>query len=426
MFRYATLLSLVLVACGDDGGGRPQPTVCGTHPGGGLADFDIPCDPGPNGIFVTASGESFSKDGYPFPPTDPDAVTFVDGWEITYDHVLTTFDNVTLSDNPDKSDTDQSLCDDGKGGAVKCGTGTSVLAQVTGPFAVDLHLGGPLADADGADMDATPIAAFTGLNKQGNAAFDPSAKYAFGDEVVVASMTAKNVNLDADGVTAYQEMVTNGYTTYLIGTATWKGNNNGDLANSGCTQTAVVPAYDFSVLPKTIKFRIGLKAPTTYRNMQNPALMGNPHPNEENPRGIATVANQSTIAQATFHIDHAFWESFVHDSPAHFDSFAVKYAGMTTTPTLKLEDFKGFAFKPFVDAQGNQVPWRSCLDAATYTPPGTGAMTFDTLSIPVDLTGDPTQVIRDFYDYTTYNHSTFGHLNADGLAYVDREYPSPQ
>ena len=71
------------------------------------------------------------------------------------------------------------------------------------------------------------------------------------------------------------------------------------------------------------------------------------------------------------------------------------------------------------------MPWRSCVDVATYAPPGSGAMTFDTLTIPVSPGGDPAQVIRDFRDYVLYNHSTFGHLNADGLSFVDRQYPSP-
>lgn len=96
-----------------------------------------------------------------------------------------------------------------------------------------------------------------------------------------------------------------------------------------------------------------------------------------------------------------------------------------TAPTATLEDFKNYAFKPFVDHQNHQVPFRSCVDAATYTAPGTAAMAFDTLTIPVNPTGDPAMVIRDFSDYTTYNHSTFGHLNADGLSFVDRQYPSP-
>jgi hypothetical protein len=422
-------VGLELAACGGDDA-RPDPTVCGHNSGAGvLADHDVPCDPGGDGVLVTASGEEFAKDGYGFPATDPDAVVFVDGWAVTYDRVLTTVDHITLSNGPDKVPTDQSQCDDGKGGTILCGTGSSVVAEVDGPFAIDVHQGGPLADADGGEMDAAPIAAFTGRNQEGNVAFDSTTKYAFGFEVVAATTAAKNVNLDAAALTDYQEMVQKGYTTYLIGTATWLGNNNGDVGNSGCTQTTVTPAYDFSVLPTTIHFRIGLPAPTVYRNAQNPALMGDPQPNEENPRGIATTSNASTIAQVTLHLDHVFWESFVHDSPAHFDQFAARYAGMTGPVTLTFEDFKGYAFAPFVDAQGNQVPWRSCLDVADYTPPGQGAMAFDTLSIAVNPTGqcDATKcdVIRDFYDYTLYNHSTFGHLNADGLSFVDRQYPSP-
>lgn len=423
MIRSACILVLIVAACGDDGG-RPPPEVCDHNSGMGvLADFDVPCDPGGNGVLITASGESLAKDGYAFPPAGPDDVFFVDGWAITYDRVLTTFDHVTLSLGPDKSPTDQSQCDDGKGGSILCGTGGSVVAEVDGPFAVDLHEGGPLADADGADLDAVPVAALTGRNLEHNVAFDATTKYAFGFEIVKATASARNVNLDAADLTDYREMVTKGYTTLLVGTATWRGNNNGALPG-GCTQTSLTPPYDFAALPSTVKFRIGLSAPTAYRNAQNPALMGEPFPNEEHPRGIQTAANTSTIAQATFHLDHLFWESFVHDSPAHFDPFAARYAGMTN-PTLALEDFKGYAFQPFVDARGRQLPWRSCVPAATYAPPGDGAMRFDTLTIPVNPTGNPAQVIRDFYDYTLYNHSTFGHLNADGLSFVDRQYPSP-
>jgi hypothetical protein len=418
-------LYLALAACGSGDSGEAAPKICSTSSGMGmLADLDVPCMPGGNAILLTASGEGFAKDGYAFPPASPDDVYFVDGWSITYDRILTTFDHVTLSRGPDKVPTDQSRCDDGKGGTILCGTGSSVLAEVDGPFAIDLHQGGTLADADGVAMDAAPFGALTGLNKQGNTAFDATAKYAFGFEVVKATKSAHNINLDAADLTDYQDMVTKGYTTLLVGTATWKGNNNGSDTNSGCTNTTVTPAYDFTTLPRTIKFRFGLIAPTVYRNAQNPALTGAANPNEEHPRGVQTAANQATIAQLTFHIDHVFWESFVHDSPAHFDSFASRYAG-AAAPTATMEDFKSFAFKPFVDALHHTVPFRTCVDATTYAPPGDAAMTFDTLTIPVNPTGDPATVIRDFYDYTTYNHSTFGHLNADGLSFVDRQYPSP-
>jgi hypothetical protein len=413
MFRSKLTLpfSLVILAplsfsCGDDtssntpdaGGTCTTTTTSGM---GVLQDFCAPEDPGGNGILMTASGEDLALSGYAFPPATPDDFALVDGWEIRFDRVLSTFDHVTLSDDPDKSPTDQSQ------------TG-GVVAEVDGPFAVDLHKGGSVVGKGGGDERAAPFAALTGQNKKGNAAFDPTVRYAFGFEIIKATTTAKNVNLDAADLADYQEMVTKGYTTFLVGTATFKG--------TGCTST--IPAYDFTKIPTTIKFRFGYVAPTTYINAQNPdndpaaAL-----PNEEHQRGLHTVQNQSTIAQATFHIDHILWESFVHDSPAHFDAFAAKYAGMTTTPTAKLEDFKGFAFKPFVDALGQPFPWRSCL--ADYTPPTGGAMTFDTLGVPVNPSGDPATSIRDFYDYNTYNHSTFGHLNSDGLAFVKRTYPSP-
>jgi len=417
MTRFLTL-ALLLAGCSSDSS-RPEPKVCDTNSGMGvLQDFDVPCDPGGNGILITMSGEAFAKNGYAFPPQSPDDVVFVDGWAVSYDRVLSTVDRITLSRDPDKSPTDQSQCADASGNAVLCATDKSIVAEIDGPFVMDLHKGGPLADADGADMDAAPIAALTGLNKEGNKAFDTTATYAFSFDVVPATADAKNVNLDADDLTDYQEMIAKGYTTMLVGTATWQGGN-------ACTQTTVTPAYDFGVLPTTIHFKLGLAAPTDYLNAQNPAGQGTPFPNEENPRGVQTSANQSTIAQVTLHLDHAFWESFVHDSPAHFDSFASRYAGMTTVPMMTLEDFVGYGFQPFVDPQGHQVPWRSCLPPADYTPPGTGAMSFDTLTVPVNPTGDPTQVIRDFSDYTRYNHSTFGHLNADGLSFVARQYPSP-
>jgi hypothetical protein len=120
-----------------------------------------------------------------------------------------------------------------------------------------------------------------------------------------------------------------------------------------------------------------------------------------------------------------FWDSVVHDSPAHFDTYASKLAGVTTPTTITLDDFKGYKFAPFVDAQAHPLPWRSCL--ASYPLPTTSAaVSLDTQGIPIDPAGDPATSLRDFYDYTLYNQSTFGHLNSDGLSFVDRQYPSPR
>jgi hypothetical protein len=62
-----------------------------------------------------------------------------------------------------------------------------------------------------------------------------------------------------------------------------------------------------------------------------------------------------------------------------------------------------------------------------YQPPNTSSqMGFDSLSIPYNPAGNPAMVIRDYQDYMRYDQSTQGHLNSDGLCYVQRHYPSPQ
>ena len=38
---------------------------------------------------------------------------------------------------------------------------------------------------------------------------------------------------------------------------------------------------------------------------------------------------------------------------------------------------------------------------------------------------DPATSMRDYADYMTYDQSTQGHLNSDGLCFVSRHYPSP-
>jgi hypothetical protein len=300
-----------------------------------------------------------------------------------------------------------------------------VIAEVDGPFAIDLHKGGAIVNPDGDPTEA--VAALTGQNKKGNAAFDSSERYAFGFEVVKATTSARNIDLDADDLVDYQTMVDNGYTTLFVGTATWKGNNGGSLTASGCATTD--DSYDVSAIStRPVHFKLGVTAPTIYRNAQNPSNdPAAPLGDEEHQRGVHTVANDQTVAQVTFHLDHMFWDSFVHDSPAHFDPFAARYAGSATDPEAVMEDYVGYALTPFVDDQGNTLPWRDCVGG---TLPTTTAMSFDTQGINVVPNGEcdarSCDLIRDFYDYTLYNQSTFGHLNADGLSFVDRRYPSPR
>ena len=59
-------------------------------------------------VQFSASGEELALGGYGFPPADADAARFVDGWEVRFTKVIAVFDQVTLSENPDLSPTDQS------------------------------------------------------------------------------------------------------------------------------------------------------------------------------------------------------------------------------------------------------------------------------------------------------------------------------
>jgi hypothetical protein len=375
--RALTLAGLVATAMG-----------CGSSNNGGTVQF-------------TASGEVLALGGYTFPPASPGAAVFVDGWEVKFEELLVTFDNITLSENPDKSPTDQSQTD-------------RAVAQVKGPWAVDLHKGGPRPGKGGSGEQALDVATVQNQNLNGNRPFDETKRYAFGFDIVPASSAANKLNLDATGSADYATMVQNGWTVLYVGTATFKG--------TSCTTTG---PYNYNQPQfQTVKFRFGFKSPATYVNCQNPDNQGAPFPNEEHQRGVQIKSNTTVIAQATVHTDHPFWESFMHDSPAHFDQIAARAQCSSGTCTVTLDDVRTVDFTSFTDRAGNNLPWRSCL--STYTPPDTSpAMDFDTLGIPYNPSGNPSQAIRDYYDYMTYNQSTQGHLNADGLCFVSRNYASP-
>src|ERR1041384_3064218 len=106
-------------------------------------------DNGPGGkIQFTASGEVLALGGYAFPPATADDPAFVDGWEVRFSKFLTTIDHITLSENPATSHT--SPTDQAKTG--------NVVAKLDGPWAIDLHKGGPLEGKGGSDEQAYPIA----------------------------------------------------------------------------------------------------------------------------------------------------------------------------------------------------------------------------------------------------------------------------
>jgi hypothetical protein len=382
LLESTLLSSLLLAGCGNTAGGA------GT-------------------VQLTASGEVLALGGYAFPPAmagDPD---FVDGWEVHFSKFIVVIDNVTLSENPDAAPTDESQ------------TG-KLVARLTGPWAIDLHRGGALPGKGGQGEQAFPIATLQNQNLNGAAAFDPSARYAFGFDSVPATANAQLLQLDANDPD-WLAMVQNGWNVLYAGTATWRGN----AAGVACTSTNA--SFDFTKLPTTVDFRFGFATPTSYINCQNPdndparGLSG-----EDHQRGVQVLGNTITVAQVTFHTDHPFWESFAHDTPAHFDqlaSLAVKQADGRYLVTL--DGAKGVNYTAFKDPAGNPLPWRAC--DAQYMPPNNNPqMGFDSLDTPYDPTGSPKSFMRDYWDFMRYDQSTQGHLNSDGLCFVRRQYDSPQ
>jgi hypothetical protein len=408
-------------------------------------------DPGANAFLITISGEVNALAGYPYPPFDVSQTWMVDGWNWKIEKYIVVVDKITLWSNPNLSPTDQSQ----HGPAV---------AQVNGPFVVDLHKGGPIDGKGGGGEQALAITTIKNQNLNGNAAFDPSTTYGFGFSTVQApgDGSAINVNLDETEQADYDYMVQGGYSVYYYGTATWAGNAAG--APSGfamCTQTSTNAsvavdsdsggadggdeeggaadaaamtsgAYDFTKLPPTMTFQLGFSTPTNYVNCVNYTVS---EQENQTVRGVQTSTSQSVVAQITVHMDHPFWESFEENSPVHWDQIAAQYVGVPN-PVAHTEDLKGVPFNPFTDKNGIVMPWRDC-EPMDYTPPGNGAMSFSTLSVPqnpngvctgttpADFSTDNCPAIRDYYDYIRYNQSTQGHLNSQGLCYIDRQYPAP-
>jgi hypothetical protein len=173
---------------------------------------------------------------------------------------------------------------------------------------------------------------------------------------------------------------------------------------------------------------------TSYVNCDNqdndpgPPLNAEPHQ-----RGIAFKANTYVVGEVTFHTDHPFWESTLHDTPAHFDQFAAQAVGVDAGggnhPLVHFEDTLGIDYRAFTDKQGAPLPWRIC-DPNYQNPNGgsrVGQMGFEPRGVSPTCTNmDPSTGFCDYLDFSKYDQSTQGHWNgADSLCFVQRNYPSP-
>ncbi|HTQ02872.1 MAG TPA: hypothetical protein VMI54_03405, partial [Polyangiaceae bacterium] len=338
-------------------------------------------------------------------PSSPDDTFLVDGWIFRLTHEIVVIDHIELWEDPDLVPGDQSQ------------HGANV-AHLDGPWAIDLHLGGPLTGEGGDPEKAQPFAVIK--RRDDGSKFDTTVRYAFGFDTVPATADAKNVNLDDDGIAEFQKMIDNGYSVLYVGSVSRP-------SDDACAD-AGGKAYDFSTLPTTLNFQLGFSTPTSYTNCQNgsefPGVEG--INGEDYPRGIQFSADSSVVGQVTVHADHPFWESFAEDSALRFDQIAAQYVGVKK-PVATVEDMAGVDFTAFTDNNGNVLPMRSCVDGSLYSPPYSPGdqLHFDPLKVPVNRRADPAKALRDYFDYIRYTQSTQGHLNSQGLCFVDRHFPSP-
>jgi hypothetical protein len=345
------------------------------------------CDYGNNAIGgsiqFTASGGAQAVNGYDFPPTDG---RFVDGWEVRFDRVLVTVDKLTVSGDPESP------------------TPGAVVAEMDGPWAIDLSKQGSAAGKNGDPETAVPISILYDQIGNNGHPFDITKRYGFGYDLVAASASANMLNLDAPAQLDYADMIKSGDAVLYVGTATWKGDDPSNTA--GCTTSAPFVAP----LPRVVKFKLGFATPATYDRCQNPDFDGAGTNGAAHPGGLNVQAGSQTVAQISLRNDQPFWQSLLQESAAHFDPIAARATcDASGSCTVTTDDLKGQSYTAFTDKTGNPLPWRNCVGAAFSPPPG-AQMRF----------ADAIPGVADYRDYVITNQSGQGQLNAGGACTVTR------
>ena len=324
-------------------------------------------------LIITASGEALGQEGFDFPGA-ADEPSFGDGWAVKFEHFYAGIADVTLSRDPDKNPKDQSVY------------GADV-AELAGPWIVDLTPGGPVKGKSG--EGTVELGRIPNLNLAGNSAFSTTEKYALGYSFAVPTDAATKVSVGANDANV-AEMKAKKYAILYVGTATFKG-------DSSCA-----PAADDAALkdlPKVVHFKFGYTATPHFENCQNPDLG---EAEDGSPRGIQFKESGDTVAQLTVHGDHPFWNSNKEDAPLAFDALAyaalVKGKGTAENPLL-LEDLAGVPFAP-VRLNGKGIPTRVCGGAPNAS----------------ELSYDPNGgTFADLKAFMEHLQESQGHLNADGL-----------
>jgi hypothetical protein len=337
---------------------------------------------------VTASGEALALNGYAFPPAAGSEVFFADGWAVEFQHAIVVVDHVTLSEKPDTSPADPSK------------TGAVVAELPGGPWAVDLAQGGTgTVPGKAAGDRAWPLGTLDA--RDDGKRFDATQRYAFGFEFTPATADVKSLLGFASGDAAWQTMIERGYTHYLVGTATRK---------KPVSQCRTSGEYAFESLPEKVSFRFGFKAPVVNQNCQNPENTGAPFDGEESQRGVQPRPGETTDVQITLHTDHLFWATVEHGAVPLFNHFAARAREADGEWIVTLDDLEGVPVAPVTDGSGEPLSWMSCVGDSEWTLPTSPS------HVTLDVDGRELDHVSDF---VIYNASTMGHLNQDGLCFVE-------
>jgi hypothetical protein len=338
---------------------------------------------------VAASGESFATSGYAFPPSAGQVVFVVDGWEIKFTKAIVVIGKAVLNASPDQAPADPSQFG-------------AEVASLAGPFAVNLAKVGDVDDITGSSSKAWKLGTID--KKLDGSALDPAERYAFSYALAPATESVKELRgLDATDAD-WAEMKANGYTHLVTGVATFKG----DAAKCKASKAG----YDWSKLPTVVDFKFGFVSPVQSLNCQNADLKGQALDGEGFQRGIQVKSGGAVTAQATFHLDHMFWQTLEHDiAVPHFDHIAASAKSVGGRFAVGFNDLSQATIAPVKDGSGNALPWRSCVDEAAYRLP-TSPSEF---TIGTEGNADVTNIAA----FIRYNASIMGHLNAeDGLCFV--------
>lgn len=370
-------LTLAGVGCSDATPSGAAPTYPGTD---ALGATPVPSaftamTNAPRTVQVSISSEGFGQQGFAYTATPPEGEpVFVDGWEVRFTRILVTVKNVRLN-RPGTTPSDPAA------------VGASVALNPRA-YAVNVQKAGPITGAGGGDETAIPLFVFTAADS--GAALEATVRYAFSYDLVPASMASTNVNLDAGDLTAYQTMVTRGWTQLIEGTATYRG-------------VAPMAGSPFADYPTSVRFSFGFGAPSAYANCNNPDN------GAEDAPGVQPSGNGRARAQVTIHTDHSFWEALGReDPPLHFDHLAARATVTGSAGMVTLDDLMGVVPTNLRDRMNRQVPDRGGQTM--------GYTARNAMALSLDQGG--TAGISDLRDFVVFSARASGHLNADGLCAI--------